>query len=76
MDGDCAALPVHDRFGERQSQTDALGVRGPSASVEALEDMVDIFGSNAVAIVGDHDSGSDRGCVPRNMDSAVCVCVV
>ena len=76
LDGDCAALSFYDRFGERQSQPDALCVRRLTASVEAFKDMVDIFGSNAVAIVGDRDPCSDRGCVPRNMDGAVCVCVL
>ena len=65
------ALTLNDRFRKRQSQTDALCVRCLAASVKTFEDVMDLLGSNAAAIIRDPNDTSQGRYFPCDADSAI-----
>ena len=51
MDSYCAVLSFHDGLCKRKPQDDALCILGFAAAVESLDDMMDIFGCDALSVV-------------------------
>ena len=71
-----SALPLHNGLCKRQSQPDALCVRGLAASVKPLKNMVEIFRGDAVAIVGNMEDCTKGRYLPCDADDAAGMGVV